>query len=76
MVVLDSRAAGTAPPPLRRLYAEATNPAWSLCAAISYSSRMDRCVRTRTFMLDIILLALGVGAFGLFAAYAGGCERV
>ena len=36
----------------------------------------DRCVRARTLMLDIILLALGVGAFGLFAAYAAGCERV
>jgi len=27
-------------------------------------------------MLDILLLALGVGFFGLMAAYAAGCERV
>ena len=27
-------------------------------------------------MLDLILLALGVGVFALMAAYATGCERV
>jgi hypothetical protein len=27
-------------------------------------------------MIDIFLLALGVGVFGLMAAYASGCERV
>lgn len=27
-------------------------------------------------MLDVILLALGVGFFALMAAYAAGCERV
>jgi len=27
-------------------------------------------------MLDILLLALGVGVFGLVAAYAAGCEGV
>jgi hypothetical protein len=27
-------------------------------------------------MIDILLLALGAGFFGLLAAYAAGCERV
>jgi hypothetical protein len=27
-------------------------------------------------MLDVLLLALGLGLFGLIAAYALGCERV
>jgi len=27
-------------------------------------------------MLDLLLLALGLGLFGLMAAYASGCERV
>jgi len=27
-------------------------------------------------MIDILLLALGVGIFGLMVAYAAGCERV
>jgi hypothetical protein len=27
-------------------------------------------------VLDLLLLALGVGFFGLMAAYAAGCERV
>jgi len=27
-------------------------------------------------MLDLLLLALGLGLFGLLAAYAIGCERV
>jgi hypothetical protein len=27
-------------------------------------------------MLDLLLLALGVGLFGLMAAYVAGCERV
>jgi hypothetical protein len=27
-------------------------------------------------MIDLLLLALGVGVFGLMAAYATGCERV
>jgi hypothetical protein len=27
-------------------------------------------------MLDVILLALGLGLFGLMAAYAAGCDRV
>jgi len=27
-------------------------------------------------MIDIFLLALGVGVFGLMAAYVAGCERV
>jgi hypothetical protein len=27
-------------------------------------------------MLDLLLLALGVGLFGLLAAYAAACERV
>jgi hypothetical protein len=27
-------------------------------------------------MLDVILLALGLGLFGLMAAYAVGCDRV
>jgi hypothetical protein len=27
-------------------------------------------------MLDLILLALGVGVFALMAAYAAGCERI
>jgi hypothetical protein len=39
------------------------------------------CVRTRLSapgqpMIDILLLALGVGFFGLMAAYLAGCERV
>jgi len=29
-----------------------------------------------TRMLDLLLLALGVGLFGLMAAYAAGCGRV
>jgi hypothetical protein len=28
------------------------------------------------FMLDLILLAFGLGIFTLLAAYAAGCERV
>jgi len=27
-------------------------------------------------MLDLVLLATGLGAFALLAAYAAGCERV
>jgi two-component system KDP operon response regulator KdpE len=27
-------------------------------------------------MIDLLLLALGVGVFGLMAAYVAGCERV
>jgi hypothetical protein len=27
-------------------------------------------------MLDLILLALGLGFFGLMAAYAAGCDRI
>jgi hypothetical protein len=40
-----------------------------------------RDVRTRPSalgrpMIDLLLLALGVGVFGLMAAYVAGCERV
>lgn len=31
---------------------------------------------TGAAMLDLLLLALGVGLFGLMAAYVVGCERV
>ncbi len=33
-------------------------------------------LRTEAPMLDLLLLALGVGLFGLMAAYVAGCERV
>jgi hypothetical protein len=29
-----------------------------------------------TSMLDLFLLVLGLGVFGLMAAYAAGCDRV
>ena len=32
--------------------------------------------RQGTTMLDILLLALGLGGFALLAAYAAACERV
>jgi hypothetical protein len=31
---------------------------------------------TELAMLDLILLALGVGLFGLMAGYVAGCERI
>jgi hypothetical protein len=33
-------------------------------------------LRRDAAMLDLLLLALGVGLFGLMAAYAAGCGRV
>lgn len=36
----------------------------------------SRLLALGRMMIDIILLALGVGLFGLMAAYLAGCERV
>jgi hypothetical protein len=37
--------------------------------------RINASVRGHS-MLDIFLLALGLGVFGLMAAYVAGCDRV
>jgi hypothetical protein len=34
------------------------------------------CARSERSMLDLVLLALGLGVFALMAAYAAGCDRV
>jgi hypothetical protein len=31
---------------------------------------------TESAMLDLVLLALGLGFFGLMTAYAAGCDRI
>ncbi len=38
--------------------------------------RLPRLLGREPPMLDLLLLALGVGFFGLMAAYAIGCEQV
>jgi len=59
---------------LRPLYTASSPLAWRLCA------RSGETIGLRHHgwiaMLDLLLLALGLGLFGLLAAYAIGCERV
>ncbi|WP_135467172.1 hypothetical protein [Crenalkalicoccus roseus] len=53
----------------------------SFARAPSMPTGRTHDVRTRPSvlgrtMIDLVLLVLGVGVFGLMAAYAAGCERV
>lgn len=51
----------------------ARRPATQTLRTAGVRSRLSALGR---MMIDILLLALGVGLFGLMAAYAAGCERV
>jgi hypothetical protein len=60
------------------LYAAFTRPGRNTHSAFTATARTrERATTTdgRT-VLDILLLALGLGAFGLMAAYAAACARV
>ena len=62
---------------MRIFYARAADLIWSLYAAGSYGSRVTTIVpSSEAPVLDLMLLALGLGFFGLMAAYAAGCDRV
>lgn len=59
----------------------APNPASHFCASGAYQIDAPRqdvlsAPPRESFMTDILLLALGLGFFGLMAAYAAACERV
>ena len=63
--------------PLCAFYAEAAYPTSILCSVGGYAPRTGLIMSGKgTTMIDILLLALGVGVFGLMAAYIVGCERV
>jgi hypothetical protein len=67
--------------PLCAFYAAPSDLISILCTSCRYALGSDCHVRIRhpapgRTMIDILLLALGVGLFGLMAAYLAGCERV
>ncbi|WP_426955022.1 hypothetical protein [Muricoccus radiodurans] len=66
-------------PPQPSLYARFTPRAERSHGAFTGRRPSFQALTSRnagTPMLDLLLLALGLGAFALLAAYAAGCERV
>jgi hypothetical protein len=59
----------------RRISHRSFAPSPATSAIRTADVRIHRAASGRT-MIDVLLLALGVGLFGLMAAYVASCERV
>ena len=67
---------GKYPPPATRSARRSEHARWSSRLRLPIECRPRRKQRKEQSMLDVILLAIGLGFFAVSVAYAFGCERL